>query len=80
MTYIHKKFRNLGYDYPEEPRDDNGIRIPVKYTSCIIIPQYAYILFKNNQAKYTDPILYDDKGNIIPLSKRFNPLNPDMRY
>jgi hypothetical protein len=32
------------------------------------------------QAKLADPITYDDDGNIIPLSERFNEDNPDIRY
>ena len=28
----------------------------------------------------SDPVTYDDKGNIIPLSQRFNSSNNDIRY
>ena len=27
-----------------------------------------------------DPVTYDDAGNVIPLSQRFNPKNPDIRF
>lgn len=30
--------------------------------------------------KYADPITYDDAGNVIPLSQRFNPESPDIRF
>lgn len=30
--------------------------------------------------KLADPVTYDDNGNPIPLSERFNPDNPDIRY
>jgi len=30
--------------------------------------------------KSADPITYDDSGKIIPLSKRFQKTNPDIRY
>ena len=33
-----------------------------------------------NQKKLLDTITYDDNGNIIPLSKRFNPKITDPRY
>ena len=33
-----------------------------------------------NQVKSAEPITYDDKGNVIPLSERFNPKSNDMRY
>lgn len=40
----------------------------------------AYIFFDAEQVKSADPITYDDNGEIIPLSQRFNPDNPDIRY
>lgn len=39
-----------------------------------------HVVFKSNQLKLSDPITYDDSGNIIPLSKRDNFNNPDIRY
>jgi hypothetical protein len=27
-----------------------------------------------------DPVTYDDNGNVIPLSQRFNPQDNDIRY
>ena len=41
--------------------------------------QYVYKNTKNN-IKLLDPITYDDDGNVIPLSERFNPGNEDIRY
>ncbi len=39
-----------------------------------------YILFDSNNAKSADPVTYDDDGNVIPLSERFNPEKNDIRY
>ena len=39
-----------------------------------------YIVFDSSQIKSADPITYDDSGNIIPLSKRFNENEKDIRY
>lgn len=38
--------------------------------------------FVNNPAsiKSSDAIVYDDNGDVIPLSERFNPSTPDIRY
>lgn len=36
--------------------------------------------FKNSQLKSADLVTYDDNGNIIPLSERFNTKNDDIRY
>ena len=38
------------------------------------------IVFNSNQVKSADPVTYDDKGNVIPLSERFNENNEDIRY
>ena len=41
---------------------------------------HTYIVFKNTQIKSADPVTYDDNGNVIPLSERFNTKNKDIRY
>ena len=33
-----------------------------------------------NSRKLADPVTYDDNGNVIPLSQRFNYRSPDIRY
>lgn len=35
---------------------------------------------KGEKMKLTDPVTYDDAGNVIPLSERFNPEKKDIRY
>lgn len=39
-----------------------------------------YIAFYPEQIKSADPVTYDDDGNVIPLSKRFNTEEQDIRY
>ncbi len=39
-----------------------------------------YIVFDSEQIKSADPVTYDDKGNVISLSERFNKDNIDIRY
>ena len=39
-----------------------------------------YLAFNSNQIKSADPVTYDDDGNVIPLSERFNPEKNDIRY
>ena len=39
-----------------------------------------YIAFEPSQIKSAEAVTYDDNGNVIPLSERFNPENPDIRY
>lgn len=38
------------------------------------------VVFDSEQIKAADPITYDNNGNIIPLSKRFDSENEDIRY
>ena len=40
----------------------------------------SYVVRKSNQVKYADAVTYDDNGNVIPLSKRFDTANEDIRY
>ena len=40
---------------------------------------YAF-LSPQSQLKSADPVTYDKLGRVIPLSKRFNPKNNDIRY
>lgn len=44
-------------------------------------PATVYIFFNPQaQVKSADPVTYDDKGNVIPLSERFDSGNDDIRY
>ena len=38
------------------------------------------VAFYPNQIKSADPVTYDDGGNVIPLSQRFNEENEDIRH
>lgn len=40
----------------------------------------SYIAFNPSQIKSADPFTYDDAGNLIPLSQRFNPSSNDIRF
>ena len=41
---------------------------------------YEIVIFNNKNVKSADPVTYDDNGNVIPLSERFNESNKDIRY
>lgn len=46
-----------------------------------ISPGLLYAVARNrSQIKSADPVTYDDAGNVIPLSQRFNSENNDVRY
>ncbi len=39
-----------------------------------------YIVFDSENIKSADPVTYDDEGNVIPLSQRFDQSKKDIRY
>ena len=41
---------------------------------------YSYIALNPSDVKLADPVTYDDAGNVIPLSERFNHGSADIRY
>ena len=59
----------LGYD---------GIKYKNKYEGNK--NSYSYIALKQSDVKLSDPVTYDDAGNVIPLSERFNDKNQDIRW
>lgn len=57
------------------------------YSSVVFKNIYDYgdksdvkVFYNSNQLKSADVVTYDDAGNIIPLSERFNPEKEDIRY
>lgn len=40
----------------------------------------VYVVFDSAQVKSADPVTYDDNGDVIPLSERFNESNKDIRF
>ena len=40
----------------------------------------VYVVFDSAQVKSADPVTYDDNGEVIPLSERFNTAQKDIRY
>lgn len=52
----------------------------VGYDGIWVKDSNEVVAFEPNQIKSADPITYDDNGNVIPLSERFNSKNDDIRY
>ena len=42
--------------------------------------QDSFIIRSSSQIKSADPVTYDDAGNVIPLSQRFNPADNRITY
>lgn len=70
-------------DYLKDYAKENGIGTDdilksLGYDSVKDGPQIC--IFNSSQIKSSDPIVKDDKGNVIPLSQRFNQNSNDIRY
>lgn len=46
----------------------------------VIVEDFEYVVFEQNQMKLADAITYDDNGEVIPLSERFDESKTDIRY
>ena len=70
---LNKALRDFGFDgiiaYPNGQR---GIRNLYGSTH--------YVVFDNTNIKSAEPVTYDNQGNVIPLSERFNDQSDDIRY
>ena len=64
-TLLREKLAAQGYD--GVARTENG-------------KIYEYMVFDPEQIKLADAVTYDDAGNAIPLSERFNMEKKDIRY
>jgi hypothetical protein len=64
----------------EAHRANDGIIDPEFTRRHETLSGNQYVAFKPSQIKSADPVTYDDAGNVIPLSERFNPEKDDIRY
>ena len=69
---ITRFFKYMGYDMVELKDDYSD-------TQDIHLPNTRIFLYPN-QVKSAEPVTYDDNGNVIPLSERFNPEKSDIRF
>jgi hypothetical protein len=61
---------NAGYDSISIANDGEG-RFIAKDTTVVLSP---------SAIKSADPVTYDESGEVIPLSERFNPASPSILY
>ena len=65
-TLLREKLAYQGYDGVVRTEADGSI--------------YEYMAFDPEQIKSAEPVVYDDRGGVVPLSKRFDFTNPDIRF
>lgn len=66
----------------------DGVKYDARYQmGGLVAPGYknerrdvSYIALRREQIKSAEPVTYDDGGNVIPLSQRFDMSNTDIRY
>ena len=72
--------RALGDDYDQRPDEGLERLKQLGFDSVILADGNEIIATSPSQIKSADPITYDNTGNIIPLSQRFNVNSPDIRF
>ena len=65
-----------GLDYDSIILDEGGNLVDGKPVSR----GFSYVIRSSEQVKSADPITYDDSGNVIPLTERFDNGNRDIRW
>ena len=65
-----------GLDYDSIILDEGGDLVDGKPVSR----GFSYVIRSSEQVKSADPITYDDSGNVIPLTERFDSGNRDIRW
>lgn len=75
---VTKWAKNAGYDSVifKNIKDSGGQNNSVSMDTTADI----YVIFNPNDAKSADAVTYDDNGNVIPLSQRFDTGKEDIRY
>ena len=73
-SYICKKAKEAGYDSVYFKNIVDGIANNKDMLGDV------YAVFDSSQVKSADAVTYDDAGNIIPLSERFDVGDADIRY
>ena len=70
-------FDEKGYDYDAFYLDEGGTG---GYGDEVHDRGVSIVIKDSAQVKSADPVTYDDDGNVIPLSERFQDDNPDIRF
>ena len=65
-----------GLDYDSIILDEGGDLVDGKPVSR----GFSYVIRSSEHVKSADPITYDDSGNVIPLTERFDSGNRDIRW
>ena len=81
--FTREVFQNAGFDgiVDNTVNEKFGKRRKYGQTMAGIDENTQHIIaFNSESIKSADPFTYDDAGNLIPLSERFNPSTGDIRF
>lgn len=83
IGYVKGKLANSPLDLLQFIAEHNNVEVKdvlAEYGFDSVKDGGELVVFNANQIKSADPVTYDDNGNVIPLSERFNPEKTDIRY
>lgn len=88
VTYIRNAIDSVSASKSKDAILNAGFD-SIKYKAILSEPSFggtktvletdAVIVFNPSQIKSSDPVTYDDSGNVIPLSQRFNSRSEEIR-
>lgn len=81
--FLRQVFERMGFDGIVDNNVNQKFGTQRKYGRSMDGMDYGtahIIAFRPEQIKQTDPVTYDDAGNVIPLAERFNPDSEDIRF
>lgn len=81
--FLRSVFERMGFDGIIDRNVNTKFGTQRKYGRSMNGVDYGaehVIAFEPSQIKQSDPVTYDDNGNVIPLSERFNEQNEDIRF
>ncbi len=74
-------YERLSYSYTGKPQEFlNNVISVLGVDGVLSEDRNVAVAFSPNQIKSAEPVVYDDDGDIIPLSKRFDEGQDDIRF
>ena len=83
IGYVKEKLENSPLDLLQFIAEHNNVEVKdvlAEYGFDSVKDGGELVVFNANQIKPSDPVTYDDNGDIIPLSERFNTEKKDIRW
>lgn len=79
IVYKGKKYNTIELAEYAKENGYRGLHIDSILDGNVDSEEFIFF-YPGEQLKSADPVTYDDQGNVIPLSERFNEKNEDIRF